>query len=104
MTDLWFSSDLHLGHKFVASMRGFDDPDEHDEVILNNFENTVGPDDVLWILGDLSSGALRAEERALGLIAERLGGVVKQSSILFLETTILATRCTGMRTSDSGGF
>ncbi|WP_074506938.1 metallophosphoesterase [Corynebacterium glutamicum] len=77
MTDMWFSSDLHLGHKFVASMRGFDDPDEHDEVILSNFENTIGPDDVLWILGDLSSGAHRAEERALSLMAERLGGVVK---------------------------
>lgn len=77
MTEMWFSSDLHLGHQFVASLRGFDDPDEHDEVVLENLERLLSKGDVLWILGDLSSGSLRAEERALDLIAQRLGGVDK---------------------------
>ncbi|ALC06495.1 hypothetical protein CDES_10600 [Corynebacterium deserti GIMN1.010] len=77
MDGTWFTSDLHLGHEFVASLRGFDDTRDHDEVILGHLKEMVQPGDVLWVLGDISSGSLRAEERALGLIAQRLVGVEK---------------------------
>ncbi|MFP7364309.1 metallophosphoesterase family protein [Corynebacterium callunae] len=77
MSATWFSSDLHLGHSFVASLRGFEDPEDHDEVILGNLEKLLQAGDTLWILGDISSGSRGAEERALSLIGNRLGGVEK---------------------------
>lgn len=67
MGNQWFTSDLHLGHRFVAGLRGFDDPDEHDEVILGNLRDALRPGDVLWCLGDL---AVSSPRRALDLLGE----------------------------------
>jgi calcineurin-like phosphoesterase family protein len=37
LTDgFWLVSDLHLGHRKVSRLRGFDDVDEHDRVVLGN--------------------------------------------------------------------
>ena len=33
---IFFTSDLHLGHKFVAQLRGFDDVADHDAMIMRN--------------------------------------------------------------------
>lgn len=77
MTTTWFTSDLHLGHQFLANLRGFETTQEHDEVVLGNLTDAVRPGDTLWILGDLSSGRSEAEERALTLIDERLRGIEK---------------------------
>ncbi|WJY92865.1 Calcineurin-like phosphoesterase [Corynebacterium faecale] len=77
MTTTWFISDLHLGHKFLSDLRGFSTTGEHDETILANLAEAVRPGDVLWVLGDLSSGRSEAEERALTLIDDRLPGVEK---------------------------
>lgn len=77
MTTTWFISDLHLGHKFLADLRGFSTTGEHDEMILGNLAEAVRPGDVLWMLGDLSSGRSEAEERALTLIDDTLPGIEK---------------------------
>ena len=77
MATTWFTSDLHLGHRFLAELRGFATTDDHDEVILDNLTAAVRPGDTLWVLGDLSSGRSEAEERALTLIDEHLPGIVK---------------------------
>lgn len=77
MVTTWFTSDLHLGHRFLAELRGFSSPDEHDEVILGHLTAAVRPGDTLWILGDLSSGRSEAEERALRLVHEHLPGITK---------------------------
>ncbi len=77
MTAVWFTSDLHLGHRFLAELRGFESTTEHDEVVLGNLVGAVRPGDTLWILGDLSSGRSEAEERALRLLDEHLQGVEK---------------------------
>lgn len=77
MTTTWFISDLHLGHKFLADLRGFSTTGEHDEMILGNLAEAVRPGDVLWVLGDLSSGRSEAEERALTLIDDTLPGIEK---------------------------
>ena len=84
MGNQWFTSDLHLGHRFVAGLRGFDDPAEHDRVILANLRAALRPGDVLWCLGDLSVGPVEARERALGLLGE-----------LFRETGVTAHLITG---------
>ena len=51
---VWFTSDLHLGHRFVAELRGFDSVEAHDQAILDNWVRCVGKDDQVWVLGDLA--------------------------------------------------
>jgi len=50
---VFFTSDLHLGHKLAANIRGFSGIDEHDEVILTNLEENLKKKDKLFILGDV---------------------------------------------------
>lgn len=65
MTTTWFTSDLHLSHKTVAKIRGYDDTDIHDLMILSGISRSVSKGDNLWILGDLSSGGSVPQRRAL---------------------------------------
>lgn len=51
---VWFTSDLHLGHCLVADKRGFATVQDHDEVLLDNWDKTVKPDDVVWVVGDIA--------------------------------------------------
>lgn len=64
----WFTSDLHIGHRLVAGIRGFwrmdypdwtREPDEyaadveaHNQAVADAF-SVVKPDDIVWVLGDL---------------------------------------------------
>lgn len=59
MPNVWFTSDLHLGHPFVAKLRGFDDPNDHDATLEENFRTAIDDDDHVWMLGDLALGAYR---------------------------------------------
>lgn len=74
---IWFTSDLHLGHRFVSRLRGFADTAEHDEVVLRNLQADVQPGDRLWMLGDLSVGDKNDEQHALDLIVDHLPEVEK---------------------------
>jgi calcineurin-like phosphoesterase family protein len=49
----WFISDLHLGHKFVAGLRGFDEVGDHDAAVMTSLD-CVTAEDVLWVLGDVT--------------------------------------------------
>src|SRR5437762_12320090 len=51
---VWFTSDLHFGHRLVAGIRGFDSTDEHDEHLMSEWRKRVKPDDQVWVLGDLA--------------------------------------------------
>lgn len=59
---IWFWSDLHLGQKCLRwpeplfKKRGFATLEEHDETILNNWNAKVGPNDTIFILGDIIFG------------------------------------------------
>lgn len=66
--DVWFTSDLHLGHKSVARLRGME-VDQHDDRVLRGIRE-LPAGDRLWILGDLSRGAAEDEQRALQLLKE----------------------------------
>lgn len=54
----YFTSDLHIGHRLVAGLRGFlvsqgiPDVEMHTVAIRDAF-NVVRPDDIVWILGDI---------------------------------------------------
>lgn len=66
MSRYWIA-DLHLGHAKVAEIRGFKGYQEHDEHILNQLSKlTTG--DMLWVLGDISSGSPKGEDYALWIL------------------------------------
>ncbi len=67
---VWFTSDLHLGHRLVAQLRGFDSPEEHDAAILDAWAKRVGKNDQVWVLGDI---AVSNPVKALEQIAELTG-------------------------------
>lgn len=52
----YFISDLHFGHTNCLSYdnRPFTNIQEHDEALIQNWNNKVKTDDEVWILGDLS--------------------------------------------------
>jgi calcineurin-like phosphoesterase family protein len=54
----------------VAGLRGFTDRDEHDKVIVANWNMVVGPDDIVWHHGDVGLGR---EEEILGMAAQLNG-------------------------------
>lgn len=67
---VWFTSDLHLGHRFVAGLRGFATSADHDERIADEWASAVRKEDTVWVLGDLALGGLDA---ALALVASLPG-------------------------------
>lgn len=55
---IWFSSDWHLFHnkEFIYKSRGFDTIEEMNNRIISNFNECVGEDDLVYLLGDLFLG------------------------------------------------
>jgi calcineurin-like phosphoesterase family protein len=92
MSDVWYTSDLHIGHRLVAGKRAFwdennvtgdvghgyddptyeaaPDPEEHDRTLAQNWDAVVKPDDQVWILGDIS---VSGKQHALDWIEQRPG-------------------------------
>ena len=58
MPKIFFTSDTHFGHnrEFLWGPRGFDCSLAHDEAIIRNWNLTVEPEDVVYVLGDLMLG------------------------------------------------
>lgn len=59
MSKLFFTSDLHFSHKniikFCPTFRPkTDDIDEHDKYLIQLWNNTISPDDIVYNLGDVS--------------------------------------------------
>lgn len=56
MGEYRFCSDIHFNHKNVLSYdkRDFETIEEHDNYIIEQWNNTVEYDDIVWILGDVS--------------------------------------------------
>jgi calcineurin-like phosphoesterase family protein len=70
VSNTWFTSDVHIGHRLVAELRGFgDDVAAHDQAIAAAWD-VVGKDDTVWVLGDL---AVSSPVRALALLADLPG-------------------------------
>ncbi len=62
MSTVFFTSDPHWGHEWVAGLRGFDSPQEHDDALLFNFTQTVSKRDIVYWLGDMT---MRSPEYAI---------------------------------------
>lgn len=73
---IFFTSDLHLGHRSVISMceRPFDSVEEMNQTSISNINARVGVDDELYMLGDVSCriGVQRAEALLRGINCKHL--------------------------------
>lgn len=56
MSTIRYTADLHLGHALVARTRGFDDPEPHDAMVIEMWNQTVDKNDIIYVLGDISCG------------------------------------------------
>jgi calcineurin-like phosphoesterase family protein len=72
MTETWFTSDTHFGHKnileYEKDARPFDTVEEMNERLIANWNDTVRPKDIVFHLGDFAFGAVNVA------IADRLNG------------------------------
>lgn len=53
---IYFTSDLHLGHRGIISMqnRPFENLQEMNQVLIRNYNAVVHKNDMVYILGDIS--------------------------------------------------
>lgn len=72
MSNAFFTADLHLGHRLVSDLRGFDTVEDHDRAVMDTLAATLGTSDTLWLLGDISAGGGGGQRHALALIEEVL--------------------------------
>jgi calcineurin-like phosphoesterase family protein len=60
MIETWFTSDTHFGHKnileYEKESRPFKTLEEMHDVLINNWNNTVGKNDIVYHLGDFAFG------------------------------------------------
>ena len=63
---VFFTSDLHLGHKLVSEKRGFKTINDHDEAVLSSLTKVANKRTVIWVLGDIGTkdGVSRLKEVA----------------------------------------
>ena len=56
---IYFTSDTHFNHdrEFVYGPRGFKTIQEMNEVLIKNWNETVGPEDDIYVLGDFFLGS-----------------------------------------------
>jgi calcineurin-like phosphoesterase family protein len=54
MSNVYITSDWHLGHKNINKFRTeFVSEEQHSELILANYISMISPRDVVWFLGDI---------------------------------------------------
>lgn len=53
---IWFTSDLHLGHRAAINMcaRPFETVDEMNETLIHNYNSCIKKNDTVYILGDIA--------------------------------------------------
>uniref|UniRef100_UPI0040563239 metallophosphoesterase n=1 Tax=Acetatifactor sp. TaxID=1872090 RepID=UPI0040563239 len=70
---IWFTSDLHLGHRATISMceRPFENVEEMNETLIRNINSCVKKNDTIYILGDI---AHRTPVAAVNQMISRMNG------------------------------
>lgn len=72
MSEVYFTSDTHFGHAYVAQLRGFATAEEHDEHIVTEWNRRVTKRDTVWLLGDVTLAPITR----IGPLLARLKGAV----------------------------
>ena len=69
---MWFTADLHLGHANIIRYceRPFADAEAMNRSLVQGWNDTVGADDTVWVLGDVALGKI---SETLTMIAELNG-------------------------------
>ena len=72
----YFTSDLHLGHENIIEYcdRPFDSVEEMNRTLIDNWNDAIGPDDVVVFLGDL--GRFAGEDDLRRWLCELHGRIV----------------------------
>ena len=65
--DLWFWSDTHFGHENIIKLanRPFDNANEMDSTMFNNFQGLVKPNDIVIHLGDLTCASSKSAIKSI---------------------------------------
>ena len=73
MTNIWFTSDTHFGHKAIIRFckRPFFSVEDMDETLIQRWNERVKPGDVVWHLGDF---AFHKSKEQLITLFNRLNG------------------------------
>ncbi len=72
MSGIWYTSDLHISHRLVSGLRGFEDVAAHDAQLAANWDKVIRPVDQVWVLGDVC-GTRGTEATALEWVSQRPG-------------------------------
>lgn len=58
---IWFTSDLHFGHENIIryTNRPYHSVDNMNKLLIMNWNERVGPDDEVYVIGDVALGKLR---------------------------------------------
>lgn len=74
VSGVWLVADLHINHiRCATEWRPFGTVEEHDATIIKHWRRMVKPEDIIWVLGDISSGTTTAQEHALAVLADLPG-------------------------------
>jgi len=71
MANVFFTSDLHLGHRKVSDIRGHATTYDHDEAVMQAW-SVVRPVDEVWVLGDLAASSPTHALSLLAMVPGRL--------------------------------
>ena len=73
MSNVWFTSDTHFGHKAIIRFckRPFSSVEDMDETLIQRWNQRVKPGDVVWHLGDF---AFHKSKEQLITLFNRLNG------------------------------
>lgn len=67
---IFYTSDVHIGHRLVSGLRGFENTDDHDRTLGERWDEMVTEQDTVYVLGDIS---INGGDRALDWIMDRRG-------------------------------
>lgn len=69
----WFTADLHLGHTNIIGYceRPFGSTEAMDDALVAGWNQVVGPDDEVWVLGDLAMGRIAESLEVAAQLAGR---------------------------------
>lgn len=67
----WWTADLHLGHRRIIELAGrpFSSVEEMNTTIVDRWNGAVGPDDTVWVLGDVAMGPIGESLALCGRLA-----------------------------------
>jgi calcineurin-like phosphoesterase family protein len=72
MSNVLFFSDPHFSHKNMAEARGFSSIEEHNNHIIEKWNQKVSKRDVVWLLGDISM-----EKKSPYPLLAKLNGIIR---------------------------